>query len=97
MSEAEMNAGFHNLAALQSRDEKYSTSIAACVFFNALILNDVVARLDHIAGRIKVNEGKQKKQQATTEALKATIAEPLTSCTTRTSPVTPSCAASSMS
>ena len=74
MTAEEMNAGFHNLAALQSRDEKYATSIAGCVHFNARILNDVVARLDLVAGRVGIAENELAKQQVTTDAIKAAVA-----------------------
>ena len=69
----EMSAGFNNLASLQSRDEQYVQSIARCVQFNAMILNDLTSKVNGMEVEVLGHKDKLGKQQFTMDTMKATV------------------------
>ena len=58
MDMQELNAGFHNLMALQAQDEGFATSISGCVHFNACLLNDAVAKIEQLENAMIARVGK---------------------------------------
>ena len=84
MDMPELNAGFHNLAALQHRDEGFSTSLSGCIHFNACLLNDtithiekfqaeLVARVEKVEAGMGSQSAEMNKQRATVESLSANV------------------------
>ena len=69
----ELNAGFHNLMALQARDEGFATSINGCVTFNARLLNDTVDQVLQLIDRMGKVEAGAAKQQVTVNTMKVAV------------------------